>query len=55
MTEKDNIITKPNKYHNGKIYTIRCKEKKQLKGENNEKSTNELIINASTTTKNKDI
>jgi hypothetical protein len=26
MTEKDNTITKPNKYHNGKIYTIRCRD-----------------------------
>ena len=26
MTEKDNNITKPNKYHNGKIYTIRCRD-----------------------------
>jgi hypothetical protein len=26
MTEKDNTIIKPNKYHNGKIYTIRCRD-----------------------------
>ena len=26
MTEKDNNIIKPNKYHNGKIYTIRCRD-----------------------------
>ncbi len=26
MTEKDNNITKSNKYHNGKIYTIRCRD-----------------------------
>ena len=30
MTEKDIIITKPNKYHNGKIYTIRCKDDDNL-------------------------
>ena len=30
MTKKDIIITKPNKYHNGKIYTIRCKDDDNL-------------------------
>ena len=30
MTEKDNIIIKPNKYHNDNIYTIRCRDDDNL-------------------------
>ena len=30
MTEKGNVIIKPNKYHNGKIYTIRCRDDDNL-------------------------